>query len=126
MKIPEGHQTVMPYFIVEDANGFFDFAANVFEAELTYPPNKPEILDGHCEMRIGHSTIMFAKCGGPWKPRTADLFVYVENADDTYEKALNAGATTVMAMADQNYGRSGGVTDPFGNVWWITSVIEEK
>jgi PhnB protein len=124
MKIPEGHQTVMPYFMVEDATGFFDFAANVFGAELTHPPVPPDELDGHCEMRIGSSTIMFAKCGGPWKPRTADLFVYVENADDTYRKALDAGATTIMEMADQNYGRSGGVTDSFGNVWWITSVTE--
>ena len=124
MKIPEGHQTLMPYFIVEDANGFFDFAANVFGAELTHPPVPPEVLDGHCEMRIGASTIMFAKCGGPWKPRTADLFVYVKNADDTYRNALDAGATTVMEMSDQDYGRSGGVTDPFGNVWWITSVAE--
>jgi PhnB protein len=124
MKIPEGHQTVMPYFIVDDANGFFEFAANVFGAELTHPPVPPDELDGHCEMRIGPSTIMFAKCGGPWKARTADLFVYAENADDTYRRALDAGATTVMEIADQNYGRSGGVTDPFGNVWWITSVTD--
>ena len=124
MKIPEGHQRVMPYFIVEDATAFFDFAARVFGAQLTYPAERPDVLDGHCEMGIGSSTMMFAKCGGPWKPRTADLFVYVENADDTYSRALDAGATMVMEMADQNYGRSGGVTDPFGNVWWITSVAE--
>jgi len=67
---------------------------------------------------------MFAGSGGQWGPRTSDIFVYVENADRTYKKALDEGATTVMEIADQNYGRSGGVTDPFGNVWWITSVIE--
>ena len=65
---------------------------------------------------------MFAKSGGQWKPRTADMFVYVENADETYDRSLKHGATTIMGPADQNYGRSCGVTDPFGNIWWITSV----
>lgn len=124
MNIPKGHQTVMPYFIVEDANGFFDFAENVFGARLSYPAERPAELDGHCEMQIGSSTLMFSKSGGPWKPRTADLFVYVEDADETYKKALDAGATSVMELSDQNYGRSGGVSDPYSNIWWITSVSE--
>jgi PhnB protein len=50
------------------------------------------------------------------------MFVIVPDADRTYEKALANGATTIMPPADQEYGRSGGVTDPYGNVWWITSV----
>jgi uncharacterized glyoxalase superfamily protein PhnB len=75
-------------------------------------------------MRIGSSTVMFAQCGGPWEPRTADMFVYVDDADAAYNRSIQNGATTIMEMADQNYGRSGGVTDPFGNVWWITSVTE--
>jgi uncharacterized glyoxalase superfamily protein PhnB len=50
------------------------------------------------------------------------MFVYVADADVTFDKAIKAGSTTVMEIADLEYGRSGGVTDPFGNVWWITSV----
>ena len=98
------------------------FAANVFDARLSYPTERPNDLDGHCELQIGPSTVMFAKSGGQWKPRTADMFVYVENADETYDRSLEHGATTIMEPADQNYGRSCGVTDPFGNIWWITSV----
>jgi uncharacterized glyoxalase superfamily protein PhnB len=113
----------MPYLIVEDADAFFRFVEKVFGAELTYPAVRPETLDGHCELTIGGSTVMFAKSGGQWTPRTADMFVYVENADDIYNKALEQGATTVMPPADQDYGRSCGVNDPFGNVWWITSVL---
>ena len=60
---------------------------------------------------------------GEWKPATANMFVYVDNADARYKKAIDAGSETVMEPADQDYGRSCGVTDPFGNVWWITSVI---
>jgi uncharacterized glyoxalase superfamily protein PhnB len=126
MEIPKGHQTLMPYLIVEDADGFFDFTEKVFGAELTYPADRPGKLDGHCELRIGESTIMFAKSGGQWTPRTADMFVYVENADETYNKAVEQGASSVMPPADQDYGRSCGVTDPAGNIWWITSIIKEN
>ena len=44
MNIPKGHQTLMPYVIVKNANGFFDFAANVFDAKLSYPTERPTIL----------------------------------------------------------------------------------
>ena len=65
---------------------------------------------------------MFADSNEEFKPQTAGLFVYAHDADETYNKALEEGATSIMAMSNQDYGRSGGVTDPFGNVWWITGV----
>jgi len=122
MSIPTAHQVLMPYLMVEDADSFFDFAAAVFDAKLSHPKERPKHLDGHCELQIGSSTVMFARSGGQWKPRTADLFVYVDNADETYHRSLKQSATTVMEPANQTYGRSCGVTDPFGNTWWITSV----
>lgn len=120
MKVPEGHQAVMPYLMMEDARGFIDFIKNVFDAKMTSESERDGIV-GHCEAQIGGSTIMFSQSRDQWQPATANLFVYVPDADGTYEKAISAGATTVMEMADQEYGRSGGVTDPFGNVWWITT-----
>jgi len=51
----------------------------------------------------------------------AGLYVHVANADETYSKALQAGATSVMEPSDQSYGRSGGVLDPCGNTWWIVT-----
>jgi uncharacterized glyoxalase superfamily protein PhnB len=126
MEIPKGHQALMPYLIVEDADGFFGFMEKVFGAELTYPAVRPEKLDGHCELGLAGSTIMFAKSGGEWTPRTADLFVYVENADETYGKAIENGASEVLPLSDQDYGRSGGVKDAAGNIWWITSVQKEE
>ena len=117
MNIPKGHQTVMPYFVVNGAGKFRDYIKTVFDAKITYESTSPDRSLGHCEARIGDSTIMFAGSGGPLGPRTSDIFVYVENADCTYKKSLDEGATMVMEIADQNYGRSGGVTDPFGNVW---------
>lgn len=130
MEIPKGHQVVMPYLMMEDAAGFIDFAKKVFDAELTHHSMREDDLVGHCEINISGSTVMFSNSRGEWKPQTGNMFVYVENADETYKKSIESGATTVMEPADQDYGRSCGVTDPHGNVWWITSVLsngeEEK
>ncbi len=65
---------------------------------------------------------MFADCTEKFSVRTGGFFIYVDDADKTYNKALDAGATIATAVADQSYGRSGGVEDPFGNVWWVTSM----
>jgi len=59
---------------------------------------------------------------GEWEPLTASLFIYVNNADFSYAKALELGCTSVMELSDQPYGRTCGVKDVFGNVWWITSI----
>lgn len=123
MKIPEGHQAVMPYLMMEDAAGFIEFIKGVFGAEMTHESMRDDIV-GHCEAQIGGSTIMFSQSRDQWKPATANMFVYVPDGDATYDKAIAAGAASVMEMADQDYGRSGGFTDPFGNVWWVTSVGE--
>jgi PhnB protein len=120
MNIPEGHNTVMPYLMMEDARRFIEFIKDVFDAKMTHESERDGMV-GHCEARIGDSTMMFSQSRDEWKPATANLFVYVDDADETYRKALASGATTVMEIADQEYGRSGGVTDPLGNVWWITS-----
>lgn len=121
MNIPKGHQAVMPYLMMEDAAGFIDFIKTVFDAEMTHQDMRGDII-GHCEANINGSTVMFSNSRDDWKPATANMFVYVPDADAAYAKAIAAGATSVMEMADQDYGRSGGVTDPYGNVWWITSV----
>lgn len=120
MNIPNGHQAVMPYLMMEDAASFIAFIEAVFDAELTHKDMRGDII-GHCEANINGSTIMFSNSRDEWKPATANLFVYVRDADATFGKAMDNGATTVMEMADQDYGRSGGFADPHGNVWWITT-----
>ena len=122
MNIPNGHQGVMPYLMMEDSAAFLDFVQKVFAAETTHKAVNEDGSLGHCEVQISGGTIMFSNSRGEWKPATANMFVYVENADETYARAIEHGATNVMEPADQDYGRSCGVTDPSGNVWWITSV----
>jgi PhnB protein len=125
MNIPKNHQTIMPYLILDDALQFIDFTKNVFNATVLHAPQLRD--DGtalHAEINIHGSTIMFADTSSDWKPQTANLFVYVPNADESFKKALEEGATELMGLSNQEYGRTCGVTDPFGNVWWITSINE--
>jgi len=121
-RIPANYQTVMPYLILKDAKKFLDFAKNVFGATETYKVMRDENTIMHGEIMIGESTIMFADSTNDYEPQTAGLFIYVDNADDTYKNAIEAGAIIITELSDQPYGRSGGVKDPFGNTWWITSI----
>ncbi len=121
-KIPENYQTVMPYLIVKNASEFILFTQKVFEAKEIHKAMRDEHTIMHAEVMIGESTIMFADATEIYTTRTAGLFVYVNNADEAYKKAIEGGATIVTELSDQPYGRSGGVTDPFGNTWWITSI----
>ena len=76
----------------------------------------------HAELMISGCTIMFCEASNQWAVANANLFIYVDDADVTYKLATENGATTVMELSDQDYGRTCGVSDPFGNTWWITSV----
>ncbi|MDQ4140595.1 MAG: VOC family protein [Bacteroidota bacterium] len=122
MNIPNGHQTVMPYLMLHNATMFIKFVKQVFNAELIFERERDEHKLMHAEVRINECTLMFCDATDDWKTQTANLFVYVPNADEAYQKALNAGAETIMPLSDQDYGRTCGVTDPTGNVWWITAI----
>lgn len=124
MNLPSGHQTIMPYLILKGASDFIDFTKTVFGAKDVI---KPVLYDDgtirHAEIILNDSTIMVTNASKDWSSQTANLFVYFANADETYAKALENGATSLMELSDKEYGRTCGVTDAFGNVWWITSII---
>lgn len=122
LAIPEGYQRVMPYLIIKNAASFFNFMQKVFDATEKMRIMRDDTHIMHAELQVGESTIMYADSNEEYPPRTTGLFVYVSDADEAYNKALEEGASVVTAMSNQDYGRSGGVTDPFGNVWWITGV----
>lgn len=122
-KIPEHYQTVTAYLIIKNAAGFIEFAQTVFNATLENKHMRDGYIIMHAEVKIGNSIIMFADSTAEYQPMNAGFFVYVEDADAAYKKALDNGATAVTPLGDQPYGRSGGVKDAFGNTWWITAVI---
>ena len=122
VNIPEGYQRIMPYLIVTKAAAFIDFMKEVFGAEEKMKMMRDEETIMHAEMAIGDSVIMVADATEQYAPRPAGLFIYVDDCDSVFQKALNKGSETISEPADQQYGRSAGIQDAFGNTWWITSL----
>ena len=124
MQMPIQQQTVIPYLIINDAISFLAFMQDLFGAEITEKhfrdDNQTVIM--HAELKVGNTTIMCAEATKQWQTQPAGLFIYVNNADVAYAKALTLGCTSIMELSNQNYGRTCGVKDAFGNTWWITSV----
>ena len=121
MKIPEGYQRLMPYLRVKGADGFLSFMQKVFGAIEKMKVMRDENTVMHAELQIGESTVMFSEITEEYTAFPASIFIYVDNADETYQKALKAGATSLKEPEDQEYGRSGGVADPYGNEWWVVT-----
>ena len=126
MQIPSGYQAVMPYLVLKGAQDFIEFTKSVFDATentlMRSVRDNGDIM--HSEVIVGGCTIMFAEASPQFPVANAGLFTYVDHADDTYKRAMAAGATSIMPPDDKHYGRTCGVIDPLGNTWWITSVKE--
>jgi PhnB protein len=123
---PDGYHSVTPYLVVDGAARVIDFLKQVFNAQEMMRLAAPGGRIGHAEMRIGDSVVMLGDAHDGHPPMQAMLYVYVDDADATYHRAVGNGATSVQALADQFYGdRSGAVKDPCGNQWWIATRIED-
>ena len=120
---PEGYQQVMPYLIIKNAADFYTFMQTVFGATEKMRTMRDDKNIMHAELQIGESTIMYCDATDNFPPQNAGLFIYVADCDAAYQRALEQGATSIMAPVDQEYGRGAGVKDAFGNTWWITSVL---
>ncbi|MDB5283299.1 MAG: hypothetical protein JWO06_2374 [Bacteroidota bacterium] len=84
---------------------------------------RSENVVAHCEVRIGDSVIMMADTTDDFATCNAMLYVYVENTDEAYQRALDAGAKGIRAPQDEEYGaRSAGVLDELGNIWWMATL----
>jgi len=124
--IPNGFTAVTPYLIVNGASELLEFMKNVFGAEETYCMRDDDGKVRHASARINGAMVELADAGGPWTPIPAALHIYVEDPDAVYQRALDAGATSIHPPADQFYGeRSGGVVDPSGVTWYIAAHRED-
>jgi uncharacterized glyoxalase superfamily protein PhnB len=120
MKIPHQYNRLMPYLIIPKAAEFVVFMKAVFGAEEQIIMPRSEGIIMHGEVRIGDSVIMFADTTPEFAARPAGIFIYVDSVEDTYKKAIAAGATSVMEPMKQPYGFTCGFKDVFGNDWWPT------
>jgi PhnB protein len=112
-EVPAGFHTVTPRMVVADVGDAVAFLWDVFDATGDVPSDRP------AEIRIGDSVVLVSQAGER-QPFPAFLYVYVDDADDTYARACAAGATTVEEPCETPYGdRRAMVRDRFGNVFQI-------
>ena len=124
-KNPFGLHTITPYLVVENVSTLIKFLQEVFDAESRGDPQYSE--DGsikHAEMKIGDSVVMMGEPIDTIGPMPATMYLYVDDSDHTYKRALAAGATSVLEPENYPHGdRYGGVKDPVGNIWWVVTHI---
>ncbi len=127
-RIPFGLHTITPYLVVESVSTLIQFLQQVFAAESRGDPQYRE--DGsvkHAEVRIGDSVVMMGEPMDEIGPMPAMMYLYVNDCDATYDRALAAGATSILELDDYPHGgRYGGVKDPVGNIWWIVTHVGKQ
>ena len=124
--IPDNIPRVSPYLIVKEVGKTIKFLQNVFSAEIAEQMFLPDGTINHCSVKIGDSLIMMGKASENHSPQSVMLYIYVDDTDSTYKRALENGATSVLEPVDQFYGdRNAGVKDSDGISWWIATHIED-
>ena len=133
--IPEGFHTATPYMIIKDAASAIEFYKKAFGATVIECIKDADGKVRHGEIRIGDSPFMItdehpqfpeylspqSRGGTP-----VHIYLYVEDVDAVFNKAIAAGAKELQPVQDQFYGdRSGGLTDPYGHIWYIATHIED-
>lgn len=132
--IPAGYHSVTPAIVVRDAAKAIDFYKRAFGAEEISRMAGPDGSIMHAEIRIGDSLVMLGEENEQWGTRSplslggvhGSLHIYVADADASFNRAIQAGATMRYPLEDAFWGdRYGKVTDPFGHEWGIATRVKE-
>lgn len=126
--IPDGYHTITPNITVRDAEKALDFYQKAFGAEETVRMPGPGGKIMHAEFRIGNSRVMLCDempemdTKGPkaYGGTPVSFFVYVNDVEASFKRAVTAGATVTMPLDDMFWGdRAGQLEDPFGHKWML-------
>ena len=132
--IPKGYHTVTPSLVVAGAAKAIDFYKKALGAEEIMRFPGPDGTLMHAEIRIGDSTVMLGDEmpeQGARGPKSiggtpVSFFVYKEDVDAAWKRAVDAGGKQIMPLADQFWGdRTGCIEDPFGHHWWLAQHVED-
>jgi uncharacterized glyoxalase superfamily protein PhnB len=122
---PDGYTSVAPYLIVSGAAKTIAFLERAFDAvEIRrFPGPHGSIM--HAEMRLDDTVVMLADGVEDWPPVASHVHVYVPDVDAAYRRALEAGATSVQKpIKKDDPDKRGGVMDPGGTTWWISTKMD--
>jgi PhnB protein len=130
--VPDGYHTITPQLTLDNAGETIDWYKRALGAEEVSRSVGPDGKIMHAELRIGDSrfmandAVMGAKGPRAFGGSPASLWVYVENSDALFNRAVDAGAKVEMPIADCFWGdRGGAIADPAGYTWWIATRKED-
>lgn len=121
---PTGYTSVAPYLIVNGAAGTIEFLKQVFGAEelRVFRTEGGGIMHG--EVRIDDTVVMVADAAEGWPALASHVHVYVADVDDTWRRALAAGAESVQEpVKKDDEDKRGGIKDAGGTTWWIATRV---
>jgi PhnB protein len=131
---PQGYHTVTPSIVVQEGAKGLEFYRKAFGAEEKMRMPGPDGGIMHAEFRIGDSVIMLsdempdmgAKSPKAYGGTPVKFYVYVENVDAAWKRAIDAGAKQVVPVQDMFWGdRLGCVEDPFGHAWNLAQHVSD-
>jgi PhnB protein len=124
--IPKGLRAVNPYLHPLRAEPVIQFLKRALGAEEREKYASPDGVIHHATVKIGDSVLEMGEAQGPYQPMPTMFYVYVPDVDAMYSRAMNGGATSMSAPADQTYGdRTASVKDPFGNQWYLATHVRD-
>lgn len=132
--IPDGYYTLTPNLTVRQASKAIDFYKKAFGAEEIVRMPGPGGSIMHAELQIGNSRFMLAdempemgsKSPVAFGGSPVGFYVYVENVDAAWKRAVDAGAKPKMPLADLFWGdRVGALEDPFGHKWTLAQHVKD-
>jgi PhnB protein len=129
--VPEGYHTITPQLTLDNAAETLEWYKTALGAEEVGRSLGPDGKIMHAEIKIGNSRVMLNDVMTGKGPKAyggspASLWLYVENSDALFDRAVAAGAKVQMPIADQFWGdRAGAVADPAGYSWWIATRKED-
>ena len=119
------YRTVTAYFIVPNADAELTFLKAAFGATEKSCQRNADSSVMHAEVTIGDSLVMLGQASERWTPRTGAIYLWIDDVDATYARALKAGASSESEPEDKPYGhRNAGVIDPNGVTWWIGAPVK--
>jgi PhnB protein len=125
--LPDGYHSVNPYILVDGVERLIAFLIDVFDAiEQGEREIRADGSIGHADVRIGDSLVMLSNATAEFPPRPCINFVYVDDVDSVFDRAIRAGAKPIAAPSEQPWGdRVGGFHDPFDNRWWVATHLRD-
>jgi len=122
--VPAGLGTVTPFLHPRGADRLIDFLRQAFAAETMMVERGPDETIKHAMLRVGRSVVEMGEAHGEWQPMPTMFYLYVDDVDAAYRRALAAGAASMEEPAVQPYGeRRAAVRDAFDNQWYLAAPV---